>query len=55
MQTNLATWRIYQDFALSQIKVARQLYSQNSFAAELKQTTYALDTTTIDLCLSVFP
>jgi hypothetical protein len=48
-------WRIYQDFALSQIKVARELYSQDSFAAELKQTAYALDTTTIDLCLSVFP
>jgi hypothetical protein len=48
-------WRIYQDFALSQIKVARQLYSQDSFAAELNQTAYALDTTTIDLCLSVFP
>jgi len=48
-------WRIYQDFALSQIKVARQLYSQDSFAAELTQTAYALDTTTIDLCLSVFP
>ena len=47
-------WRIYQDFALSQIKVARQLYSQDSFAVELKQTAYALDTTTIDLCLSVF-
>ncbi|MEI7843104.1 MAG: IS4 family transposase [Gallionellaceae bacterium] len=48
-------WRIYQDFALSQIKVARQLYSQDSFAVELSQTVYALDTTTIDLCLSVFP
>jgi len=48
-------WRIYQDFALSQIKVARKLYSQDSFAVELEQTVYALDTTTIDLCLSVFP
>jgi len=48
-------WRIYQDFALSQIKVARELYSQDSFAVELEQTVYALDTTTIDLCLSVFP
>jgi hypothetical protein len=48
-------WRIYQDFALSQIKVARQLYSQDGFAVELEQTVYALDTTTIDLCLSVFP
>ena len=48
-------WRIYQDFALSQIKVARKLYSQDSFAVELEQTVFALDTTTIDLCLSVFP
>lgn len=48
-------WRIYQDFALSQIKLARQLYLQDSFAVELEQTVYALDTTTIDLCLSVFP
>ena len=48
-------WRIYQDFALSQIKLARKLYSQDSFAVELEQIVYALDTTTIDLCLSVFP
>ena len=48
-------WRIYQDFALSQIKLARKLYSQDRFAVELDQTVYALDTTTIDLCLSVFP
>ena len=48
-------WHIYQDFALSQIKVARKLYAQDSFAVELEQTVYALDTTTIDLCLSVFP
>lgn len=48
-------WRIYQDFALSQIKLARKLYSQDSFAVALEQTVYALDTTTIDLCLSVFP
>jgi hypothetical protein len=50
-------WHIYQDFALSQIKVARKLYAQDGygFAVELEQTAYALDTTTIDLCLSVFP
>ena len=48
-------WHIYQDFALSQIKVARKLYAQDDFAVELEQTVYALDTTTIDLCLSVFP
>ena len=48
-------WRIYQDFALSLIQIARNLYINDSFAVELKQTAYALDTTTIDLCLSVFP
>ena len=48
-------WRIYQDFALSLIQTARNLYINDSFAVELKQTAYALDTTTIDLCLSVFP
>jgi hypothetical protein len=48
-------WHIYQEFALSQIKVARKLYAQDGFAVELEQTAYALDTTTIDLCLSVFP
>jgi len=48
-------WHIYQDFALSQIKVARKLCAQDGFAVELEQTVYALDTTTIDLCLSVFP
>ena len=48
-------WRIYQDFAISLIQTARKLYINDSFAVELKQTAYALDTTTIDLCLSVFP
>ena len=48
-------WRIYQNFALSLIQTARNLYINDSFAVELKQTAYALDTTTIDLCLSVFP
>ncbi len=48
-------WRIYQDFALSLIQIARNLYINDSFAVELRQTAYALDTTTIDLCLSVFP
>jgi hypothetical protein len=48
-------WRIYQDFALSLIQTAKNLYINDSFAVELKQTAYALDTTTIDLCLSVFP
>jgi hypothetical protein len=48
-------WRIYQAFALSLIQTARTLYASDSFVVELEQTVYALDTTTIDLCLSVFP
>ena len=48
-------WHIYEDFAISLIKIARKLYAGDSFAVELEQTAYALDTTTIDLCLSVFP
>ncbi len=48
-------WHIYQDFALSLIQTARTLYASDNFAVELEQTVYALDTTTIDLCLSVFP
>jgi len=48
-------WRIYEDFAISLIQIARKLYASDSFAVELEQTAYALDTTTIDLCLSVFP
>ena len=48
-------WHIYEDFAISLIQVARKLYANDSFAVALEQTAYALDTTTIDLCLSVFP
>jgi len=48
-------WHIYEDFATSLIQIARKLYVNDSFAVELEQTAYALDTTTIDLCLSVFP
>ena len=48
-------WRIYADFAMSLIQTARTLYARDSFAVELEQTVYALDTTTIDLCLSVCP
>ena len=48
-------WRIYADFAMHLIKIARKLYAHDSFAVDLEQTVYALDTTTIDLCLSVFP
>ena len=48
-------WRIYADFAQSLIGIARPLYAQESFGVDLQETVYALDTTTIDLCLSVFP
>ena len=48
-------WRIYQDFALCLIQTARKLYAQDDFGVELSNTVYALDSTTIDLCLSLFP
>ena len=48
-------WRIYADFAQVLIHEARALYSGDDFAVELEQTVYALDSTTIDLCLSLFP
>src|SRR5258707_10613042 len=48
-------WRIYCDFAQSLIGMARRLYVIEPFGVELKETVYALDATTIDLCLSVFP
>jgi len=48
-------WRIYADFAQSLINTARRLYAHEEFGVELDQTVYALDATTIDLCLSVFP
>ena len=48
-------WRIYADFAQSLIGIARPLYAQEPFGVDLQETVYALDTTTIDLCLSVFP
>jgi hypothetical protein len=48
-------WRIYADFAQSLIGIARLLYIDEPFGVDLKNTVYALDTTTIDLCLSVFP
>jgi transposase len=48
-------WQIYADLAHFLIKTARELYSTETFAFELEQTTYALDATTIDLCLSMFP
>ena len=48
-------WRIYADFAQVLITRARVLYADDSFGVELAQTVYALDTTTIDLCLALFP
>ena len=48
-------WRIYADFAQSLIHTARKMYANEDFGVELDQTVYALDATTIDLCLSVFP
>ena len=48
-------WRIYCDFAQILINEARMLYANEKFGAELDQTVYALDSTTIDLCMSVFP
>jgi hypothetical protein len=49
------SWRIHQDFALSLISIARRLYAEDSFGLELKNTVYALDSSTIDLCLALFP
>jgi len=48
-------WRIYADLAGSLIQTARKLYANDSFGVELESTVYALDATTIDLCLSMFP
>ena len=48
-------WRIYADFAQVLIAQARELYANDDFGLELDQTVYALDASTIDLCLSLFP
>src|SRR2546422_4550482 len=48
-------WRIYSDFAHSLIKRARPLYADTDLGLDLDATVYALDATTIDLCLSLFP
>ncbi len=48
-------WRIYADLAHGLIRQARQLYAHDDLGVELAQTAYALDATTIDLCLSLFP
>ena len=51
----LRDWRIYADFAARLIIQARALYASENLGLELSNTVYALDSTTIDLCLSVFP
>jgi hypothetical protein len=48
-------WRIYADFAQVLIAIARPLYANDPIGIDLDQTLYALDSTTIDLCLSLFP
>src|SRR6516225_5633113 len=48
-------WRIYAEFAQHLIGIARGIYADDPMALELDETVYALDSTTIDLCLSVFP
>ena len=48
-------WRIYADFAQTLIAIARPLYASDPIGVELNQSLYALDSTTIDLCLSLFP
>jgi len=48
-------WRIYADFANRLIHRARELYANDPLAMTLEQTVYALDSTTVDLCLSLFP
>jgi len=52
---NIRDWRIYADFAQSLINMARSLYINDDFGLELTNTVYALDSSTIDLCLSSFP
>jgi len=48
-------WRIYADFAQHLIQIARGLYINDGFGVDLDNTVYALDSSTIDLCLSLFP
>ena len=48
-------WRIYADFAQVLIGIARPLYASEDFGVDLEETVYALDASTIDLCLSLFP
>jgi hypothetical protein len=48
-------WRIYADFAQVLIGIARPLHARDAIGVDLQQSLYALDSTTIDLCLSLFP
>ena len=48
-------WRIYADFAQILIHEAKRLYINEPFGVDIDETVYALDSTTIDLCLSLFP
>src|SRR5213594_2345321 len=48
-------WRIYADFAQVLIGIARPLHARDPIGVDLEQSLYALDSTTIDLCLSLFP
>jgi Transposase DDE domain. len=48
-------WRIYADFAQVLIRIARTLYTNEDFGLNLQEVVYALDSTTIDLCLTLFP
>ena len=48
-------WRIYRDFAQGLIATARDLYHHDALGVELSETVYAFDSTTLDLCLSLFP
>ncbi len=52
---NTRDWKIYAEFAQVVIAVARKLYAGEKFGGELKDTVYALDSTVIDLSLSLFP
>jgi hypothetical protein len=48
-------WRIYYEFAQALIRIARPLYAREPIGVDFSETVYALDSTTIDLCLSIFP
>jgi hypothetical protein len=48
-------WRIWADFVQELIRTARELYANDDFGVDLAETAYAFDSTTIDLCLSLFP